>query len=96
MRTTQLPNSERKWIKIAVEEIADSVKISISDSGPGVAADIRESIMVPFFTTKEVGRGMGLGLSIARSIVEDHRGTLTLDERKPETTFIVSLPKQIW
>jgi two-component system NtrC family sensor kinase len=65
--------------------------IIISDSGPGIPHEIRERIFAPFFTTKEVGKGTGHGLSIATSIVGRHGGSLTLDSG-PVTAFAIRLP----
>lgn len=72
----------------------DTVEIAIRDTGGGIPASIQSLIYDPFFTTKEVGRGTGQGLAIARSIiVEKHRGTLTFDTRPGEgTTFYIRLP----
>jgi two-component system, NtrC family, sensor kinase len=53
--------------------------ISVHDSGPGIPLELRDRVLEPFFTTKPVGVGTGLGLSIAYSIVQKHRGSLTLD-----------------
>jgi len=67
------------------------VSFYIRDSGPGVAADDRDRIFSPFFTTKS--NGMGLGLSICRTIVEEHGGTLQLTKSGPAgSTFEMSLP----
>lgn len=59
-------------------EGADYV-ISVHDSGPGIPLELRERVLEPFFTTKPVGEGTGLGLTIAYSIIQKHGGSLTLD-----------------
>jgi C4-dicarboxylate-specific signal transduction histidine kinase len=66
--------------------------ISVSDSGPGVPAKIRDQIYEPFFTSKPVGKGTGLGLSISKSLVENHGGHMWLDESSSQTRFVFSLP----
>jgi PAS domain S-box-containing protein len=82
------------WVKIEVLEQEDSVLISITDSGPGIDLELRSKIMQPFFTTKEVGRGTGLGLSVARGIIQEHGGELRLDTECPNTRFVIELPKE--
>ena len=68
---------------------------AIEDSGPGIAPGVIEHIFSPFFTTKRSGAGTGLGLYIAREIVEQHNGRL-LAENTPHAgaRFIVLLPQQ--
>lgn len=80
--------------KVVVEAkaVKDGVEISVSDSGPGVPAFLREKIMEPFFTTKEVGKGVGLGLSISEGIVRSHDGRFYIDEEAKQTRFVVWLP----
>jgi two-component system, NtrC family, sensor histidine kinase AtoS len=56
-------------------------EISIEDNGPGIPAELESSVFEPFFTTKPAGQGTGLGLPIARNIVERHGGTLQLRNR---------------
>jgi signal transduction histidine kinase len=56
------------------------VELAISDTGPGVPAELRERIFTPFFTTKPEGEGTGLGLYICRNIVIEHGGTLLVDD----------------
>ena len=63
-------------IVIAVNCGADHLKITVTDNGLGIPADLRDSIMEPFVTTKEVGAGTGLGLSVSHGIVTAAGGTL--------------------
>jgi PAS domain S-box-containing protein len=78
-------------IRTAVQD--DSVRISVSDTGTGIPAEIAERIYDPFFTTKAVGRGTGQGLAITRSIIERHNGTIYFDTVQGEgTTFHIILP----
>jgi len=67
------------------------VEVNVIDNGPGVPEDYRHKIFDPFFTTKDMGTG--LGLSICHSIVQQHRGTITMEcDRLSGTTFSVRLP----
>ena len=67
-------------------------EISIADTGRGIASDDRDKIFNPFFTTKT--GGTGLGLAIVYRIIEDHRGTITVDSVPGKgTQFIIRLPK---
>jgi signal transduction histidine kinase len=68
------------------------VRVSVTDSGPGIPPEVRDRIFEPFFTTKAQGEGMGLGLDISRKIVEDHRGRIVVDSRPGRTVFTVELP----
>jgi PAS domain S-box-containing protein len=81
-------------IRVCTRLEADRVRIEISDTGCGIPEAIGERIYDPFFTTKEVGRGSGQGLAIARSIVVDkHGGSLIHDSEVGKgTTFKILLP----
>jgi len=81
-------------IGISTKHCGDHVEIRIADNGEGISADNLSSIFNPFFTTKEVGKGTGQGLSIAHRIVtEEHGGLLDVESVPGEgTTFIISLP----
>ena len=79
------------WVRLAATIGSGRVVLTVVDSGEGIAADIREKIFQPFFTTKDIGKGTGLGLSISRKILEDHHGRLYLDETAKATTFVVEL-----
>ncbi len=71
----------------------DQIIISISDSGPTISENIVLKIMDPFFTTKASGKGTELGISISRTILESHGGSLTL-ETTPFTKFNLEFPKK--
>lgn len=83
-----------KWVRLDVKDQGDQVEISVLDSGPGIPRELQEKIMLPFFTTKEPGKGTGIGLSISRGIVEGHGGMLGLDTASMHTRFVVTLPKK--
>ncbi len=72
---------------------ATSVRISISDTGTGIAPEHISRLFDPFFTTKPVGKGTGLGLYIAYGIVQKHRGQIAVDSAPGRgTTFAITLP----
>ncbi|MDI1471977.1 MAG: DUF3365 domain-containing protein [Thermodesulfovibrio sp.] len=68
--------------------------ISFTDTGPGIPDDILPKIFDPFFTTKPVGQGTGLGLSVSKSIIEQHNGKIWVKTSSKGTTFTVELPIQ--
>jgi two-component system, LuxR family, sensor histidine kinase DctS len=82
-----------KWIRLEAAVHDDVVEIAIIDSGNGIDPSLQEKIMQPFFTTKELGKGVGLGLSIAKRIAESHNGLLSLDTKSQRTRFVTRLPK---
>ena len=74
-----MANSPRRQLSItAIGESAAVVEISVADTGPGLSASVKKDLFKPFVTTKE--NGMGIGLSICRSIVEAHGGRLWAED----------------
>lgn len=86
-------NLEEKWIQIEVRLVDGKIQIRISDSGRGISEELSQKIMDPFFTTKQVGDGVGLGLSISKGIIESHQGRIFVDIKEAHTTFVVELPQ---
>ncbi len=69
------------------------LRLSVSDTGTGIPAAVRDRIFEPFYTTKERGRGTGLGLAAVYGCIKAHRGAIHLSSiEKPGTTFVVDLP----
>jgi len=68
--------------------------VDVIDNGPGIPPELQDRVWEPFFTTKDVGRGTGLGLDIARRIVVDqHGGQICLSSAPGDTRFTVRLPR---
>jgi len=69
------------------------LEIEISDTGPGISTQNMEKVFSPFFTTKDIGHGVGLGLAISYGIVKEHNGSIAVNSKVGKgTTFIVKLP----
>ncbi|MGZ3779472.1 MAG: ATP-binding protein [Pseudobdellovibrionaceae bacterium] len=84
-----------KWIKVKIAPSKEKILFSVLDSGHGIPPDIASKIMNPFFTTKIVGKGVGLGLSISSGIIENHGGELHYELREGHTCFFFELPGYI-
>lgn len=78
------------WIEVRANE--QDVSISVVDSGPGVSVAIRDQIFKPFFTTKPVGKGSGLGLSMSANWIKDHGGNLELVDDPRGAHFRLRIP----
>jgi signal transduction histidine kinase len=83
-----------------LEDDADSITVQLSDTGVGIPPENIERIFHPFFTTKQVGKGTGLGLAVTYGIVKMHRGTISCASNADPaagptgTTFTVVLPRK--
>ncbi|HYX36522.1 MAG TPA: response regulator [Oligoflexus sp.] len=78
-----------EWIRVEAQCKDQSLHLVFVDSGPGIPAELQERIFVPFFMTKSAGKGLGVGLSLARKFVEAHQGRLWIDTQSPNTCFVV-------
>lgn len=86
----QAMNNKGK-LSISVVKVLDKVRVSITDNGPGIPQAIIDKIFEPFFTTKKLGEGTGLGLDIAKRIVDEIGGEITVQSQPGETTFHILL-----
>ncbi|HUD67422.1 MAG TPA: ATP-binding protein [Candidatus Sulfotelmatobacter sp.] len=78
-------------ISTALVASRDAVEITVADTGHGVTRELKEKLFLPYFSTKK--RGTGLGLAIVSRIIEDHHGSIRVEENRPVgTRFVVELP----
>lgn len=81
-----------RWVRVAIMRRVEGVEVSVTDSGRGIPPELHEKILQPFFTTKDVGRGTGLGLSVSKGLAESHGGRLYLDTQSTFTRFVLVFP----
>lgn len=85
------PAQEGHQVRLALSATADEAQIQVSDTGPGIPADVLPRIYVPFFTTRE--QGTGLGLAFVKEISADHGGSMEVTTGPSGTTFTLRLPR---
>jgi signal transduction histidine kinase len=85
-------NCQERWINVKTDHGEHEIRMYVTDSGPGVEDHFKTHLMEPFFTTKEFGLGMGVGLSLSRAIAQDHGGTLILLNDTKNTCFRLAVP----
>lgn len=81
-----------KWIRLSSADLGDMIEIRVMDSGSNEAID-PDKIFEPFYTTKEVGEGTGLGLSLSTSIMQRNEGSIAIDTSIKNTCFILRIKK---
>jgi len=69
-----------------------NVKIDIIDNGSGIDESVKSKIFDPFYTTKDIGKGTGLGLDIVRNIISQHQGSINVESEPGQTKFQICLP----
>jgi signal transduction histidine kinase len=84
----------RGRLELITEERGDMLAVSVGDTGTGIPKEVQDRIFEPFFTTKDSGEGTGLGLDIARRVVEGHGGTIDFESERGHTVFTVLLPRR--
>jgi signal transduction histidine kinase len=81
-----------RWVRISARDTEAGVEVRVVDSGLGIPQSIADRMLEPFFTTKPLGKGTGIGLSICKGIVEHHGGAIHYDRKSKNTCFVVILP----
>lgn len=88
-----MPQGGKLTITTGFDREINRVKIEVSDTGVGISEENLSRVYDPFFTTKEIGKGTGLGLAVTYGIVNRHNGAIDIKSKLGEgTTFIITLP----
>lgn len=85
-------NDAQGWVRLDYSIFEDKIQIRVSNSGLKIDPKIRDGLFSPFFTTKPLSRGNGLGLVLSRTIAEIHDGHLDYNDEEKFTTFELTLP----
>ncbi len=81
-------------LRVGLAQDHDMVKLTVADTGHGIPEEALPQIFEPFYTTKEFGKGTGLGLTVVKGIIEEHQGSITVESEEGNgTTFTIFLPK---
>jgi two-component system, NtrC family, sensor kinase len=79
-------------ITVSTQTVDEHIEIRVGDNGPGISEKVKETLFDPFVTTKEVGKGTGMGLAISYNIIRDHQGRIDVESSPAGTTFCIELP----
>ncbi len=90
---SELPENRPRRLDLRTFAENDRVIYEIANNGPRISDDVLERMFEPFYTTKEVGSGMGLGLSLSFGIIRDHRGVISARSDDNRTVFTIRLPE---
>lgn len=90
--TDALEDQSNPELIIKTRKVNNDVKVYLIDNGPGIPDEIKTKIFNPFFTTKEIGKGTGLGLDVVQKIVKQHKGSVEINSVPGKTEFIVCFP----
>lgn len=88
----ELPTDQPKRLSIETRAEPEGILVEITDNGPGMPPEVQNRIFEPFYTTKPVGEGTGLGLDIVQRIVRTHKGSIRVESIPGRTVFQVRLP----
>jgi C4-dicarboxylate-specific signal transduction histidine kinase len=92
VQAVEAKGGPERWVRLGTRRVGDAVELTVSDSGPGIAPEMRRRLFQPFQTTKS--RGFGLGLAICRDILANVRASIAVDPAAPGqgATFRVTFP----
>jgi signal transduction histidine kinase len=89
----EVPKDSHRRLRVEVVSVGNRVQITFADNGPGFVEPAR--VFDPFFTTRQPGEGVGLGLSVCYSIVREHGGTITAENLQPNgAAVLIDLPAE--
>jgi len=87
-------HKEQPQLRISTHELSHTIQLSVNDNGSGISEEDIPYLFDPFYTRKTIGKGLGLGLSIAYNIIKDFGGSIRVESVEHQgTTFIVTLLK---
>lgn len=89
-----IDGKENKWIELDFTQNLDQIICTFTDCGSGIPLEIQEKIFVPFYTTKTVGRGTGLGLALVQSVLQKNSATIKINSNSPHTQFVITFDNQ--
>lgn len=100
IQATEAPHTVSVGLNAEARQVSDSIQkgwqIEVADTGNGIAPEDIDTIFEPFFTTKETGEGTGLGLPIAKTLIEDHGGQLAVESKLGHgSRFLVWIPQEV-
>ncbi len=88
-----MKSSQKKELRLAIIPHENELELQVSDTGSGMDEETMDNLYEPFFTTKPAGQGTGLGLSVSKSIIDEHQGRLSCQSKVGEgTLFSITLP----
>jgi signal transduction histidine kinase len=86
-----MPNGGK--LTVSTKGFPDRVQFAVADTGVGISSEVRKRIFLPFFTTKDINEGTGLGLSVVHGIVTAHKGNIEVESEVDKgSRFTVTLP----
>ena len=89
---TAMAGRKGQRLTVDVLHTAEAVQVAVRDNGPGIAPEHRERLFDPFHTSTT--QGMGIGLSLCKSIIEAHSGKIWLDNSDEGAVFVFQLPSR--
>ena len=87
-----MENCEQPFISVALTSLDDKALITIEDKGDGINSRVMGQLFDPYFTTKEIGKGLGLGLSICHEIIQEYGGSIVAENLSQGARFTITLP----
>lgn len=87
-----LENAAERKLEIETRQDGSLIKITITDSGPGIPESVIDNIFDPFYTTKSIGKGTGLGLDVVQQVISQHNGSINVESTPGRTAFKICIP----